>query len=475
MSFDPLSHPDFLAALTTTCLDREGRHERGEIIFRCPAPDHPDRHPSARWNPAKAVWRCDVCRAKGGALDLADRLGIPKPARGGVPYPPQHTCNTATPPGCTLAGYAGAKRLPVAFLRSLGLSDITYQAAPAVRIPYRHPDGTDGPIQFRVALEKPPGGGDRFRWKSGAKAMLYGLDRLDHARKQNSVVIVEGASDCHTLWHHGEPAVGLPGAGAWKESRDAPHLDGIETVYVVIEPDQGGQVVTSWLASSAIRDRVRLIDLGAFKDPSELHLDDPDRFAERWRVALEAATPWADVAEQEASAEAADARSRCAELATEPRILDLVAEALTAAGVSGEQRNAKVIYLIVTSRLLGRPISAAIKGPSSAGKSYVLDHVLALFPPAAYYALSAMSDRALAYDDEPLAHRMLVLYEAAGLSGDMATYLMRSLLSEGLVRYVTVERTSEGLRPRLIERPGPTGLLVTTTATPASAASSAAN
>ncbi len=41
---------------------------------------------------------------------------------------------------------------------------------------------------------------------------------------------------------------------------------------------------------------------------------------------------------------------------------------------------------------------------------------------------------------------------------------MRSLLSEGRVRYETVEKTSEGLRSRLIEREGPTGLLVTTTA-----------
>jgi hypothetical protein len=41
---------------------------------------------------------------------------------------------------------------------------------------------------------------------------------------------------------------------------------------------------------------------------------------------------------------------------------------------------------------------------------------------------------------------------------------MRSLLSEGCVRYETVEKTSEGMKPRLIEREGPTGLIVTTTA-----------
>jgi hypothetical protein len=52
----------------------------------------------------------------------------------------------------------------------------------------------------------------------------------------------------------------------------------------------------------------------------------------------------------------------------------------------------------------------------------------------------------------------------SGLSGDFASYLVRSLLSEGRVRYETVEKTKDGLKPRLIEREGPTGLLVTTTA-----------
>lgn len=75
-----------------------------------------------------------------------------------------------------------------------------------------------------------------------------------------------------------------------------------------------------------------------------------------------------------------------------------------------------------------------------------------------------MSERALAYGSEPLAHRMLVIYEAAGLEGEFASYLLRSLLSEGRLRYETVEKTAHGLQNRLVERAGPTGLIVTTTA-----------
>jgi hypothetical protein len=105
-----------------------------------------------------------------------------------------------------------------------------------------------------------------------------------------------------------------------------------------------------------------------------------------------------------------------------------------------------------------------VKGPSSAGKSFVVERVLCLFPASAYYWLTAMSERLLAYDEEPIKHRFLVICEAAGLGGSMATYLIRSLISEGKIRYKTVEATQEaGLRPKLIEREGPTGLLLTTT------------
>jgi hypothetical protein len=140
------------------------------------------------------------------------------------------------------------------------------------------------------------------------------------------------------------------------------------------------------------------------------------------------------------------------------------AEALVASGVVGEERLAKLLYLAVTSRLLPQPVSVAVKGPSSGGKSYTVGKVLGFFPRSAYYELSAMSEKALVYSKEPLQHRFLVIYEAAGMKGDFAEYLIRSLLSEGRIRYETVEKAPGGaLAPRLIEREGPTGLIVTTT------------
>jgi hypothetical protein len=71
----------------------------------------------------------------------------------------------------------------------------------------------------------------------------------------------------------------------------------------------------------------------------------------------------------------------------------------------------------------------------------LVEQCLGLLPQSAYYALSAMSEKALAYSQEPISHRHLVIYEASGLGSDFAQYLMRSLLSEGRIRYETVEST----------------------------------
>jgi hypothetical protein len=151
-------------------------------------------------------------------------------------------------------------------------------------------------------------------------------------------------------------------------------------------------------------------------------------------------------------------------LARESKILDRFAEELVRTGVVGERHILALIFLVVITRLFERVVNLALKGPSAGGKSYLLDRVLDYFPASAYYVLSGMSEHALVYDDEPLVHRMLVIYEAAGMAGDLQTYFIRSLLSEGRLRYVTVEKTKSGLKKKLIDRPGPTGLLTTTTA-----------
>ncbi len=377
----------------------------------------------------------------------------------GVEYPPE-TQSTAQRSGCRLSEYADYKNIPLNFLTSLGLTDFQYMGAPAIRITYRDTAGAEAAIRFRIALE----GHDKFRWRKGSHPSLYGLDRLQGAGTTPSIVMVEGESDCHTLWQHGIPALGLPGAANWSEDRDAAHLDGFEIIYVVLEPDQGGEAVQKWVSASKIRDRVKFVRLGAFKDPSALYCDSPNDFHERWQAALDNATAWKEEQEERIEEARQAAWEVCKTLAQKRDILAHFKSELEASGVVGEAKNASILFLAVMSRLFDRPVSVAVKGPSSGGKSFMVERVLSFFPDHAIYKLTGMSEKALAYSEEPLKHRMLVIYESSGMANDYQSYLIRTLLSEGCIAYETVEKTPEGMRSRRIEREGPTGLITTTTA-----------
>jgi len=202
------------------------------------------------------------------------------------------------------------------------------------------------------------------------------------------------------------------------------------------------------------------------KDVSELYLKTAtaDEFVSAMNLCLEKAVPLEEIAGRDTSEKARQAWARCAELAQADDILRGLSEAVAQAGVAGEERLVQLLYLALTSRLTKRPVPVAVVGPSAGGKNHVLSTVLEFMPPRAYYALSSMSEHALAYSEEPLDHRFLVIYELAGLNSEFATYLLRSLLSEQRIRYETVEKDAAGvLRSRLIEREGPTGLILTTT------------
>lgn len=445
----------------------KGPDGRGEYLAFCPAHDD-KKTPNLRLREAedgRVLLRCfagcgqhEVLSAlaeKGvGKTDLFDDNGHGGGGGAAIPRDLAHAC--------TLMAYAQAKALPVEFLQELGLSDTHYMGKRAVRIPYLGEDGAEVAVRFRLALEKGPKGDDRFRWRKGSKPVPYGLWRLDHAREEGYIFLVEGESDCHALWHHGLPALGLPGAATWRNEW-AEHLVGLEKVYAVVEPDAGGESFWERLAASPIREKLHRVEIEGAKDAADLHLQGPDTFARHLEEARGRAAAWLDLAETEAQEAAREAWAACETLALAPDVLGLFADEL-GRRVAGESRTAKLLYLALTSRLLEKPVSVAVKGPSSGGKTYLTEQVLSFFPEGAYHALTAMSEKALAYSEEPIRHRFLVFFEAEGMASDFATYLIRSLLSEGRLRYEFVEKTSEGLRVRLIEREGPTGLIVTTTA-----------
>jgi hypothetical protein len=156
------------------------------------------------------------------------------------------------------------------------------------------------------------------------------------------------------------------------------------------------------------------------------------------------------------------------DLASDLHILDRLADALARCGLTGERASAQLLYLACTSRLEDKPVSAGVKGLSSAGKSFLVDSVARFFDPGQLIRFTALSSRALVYSDHDYRHRMILMIEAEGLregvEDDLTAYFVRSLLSEGRVDYeVTRPGADGGFTTRHIVKEGPTGLIFTTT------------
>jgi len=146
-----------------------------------------------------------------------------------------------------------------------------------------------------------------------------------------------------------------------------------------------------------------------------------------------------------------------------PDLIDAILDAVRQVH-AGDDDNVVALMLAWASLRFDDPVSVLIQGPPSTGKSHLLETLKSLWPPESYVFRTSLSPKALAYTDESLSHRAIVLAEAVSLvAQDEAAYLIRTLLTEGRVIHETVEKTSKGLRAVKLEQEGPTALFATTT------------
>lgn len=197
----------------------------------------------------------------------------------------------------TVNDYAEEKHLPATYLReTFKLADgVDRDKKGYIKIEYFDEKGQ--PVRMRKRYRKTEN--PRFKWgkdKDNAGMLLYGLWRLEDIRKKKSVVLVEGESDTQTLWYLGIPALGVPGASMFREEWTA-LFEGIDRVYIHVEPDKGGQNVflpktISGLANGKYSGSVYKWGCAALgeKDPSDLYCKEgKDAASEKIHGALQSA------------------------------------------------------------------------------------------------------------------------------------------------------------------------------------------
>jgi DNA primase len=179
--------------------------------------------------------------------------------------------------------------------------------------------------------------------------------------------------------------------------------------------------------------------------------------AERIKAAMKVEPEPAKMSEAEAAEALALLRS--------PDLLARIVADFDACGLVGEATNKLVGYLAATSRKLGGPLAIVVQSSSAAGKSSLMDAVLAFMPEEERTKYSAMTGQSLFYMGQTnLKHKILAIAEEEGAS--RASYALKLLQSEGELTIASTgkDATTGNLITQQYRVEGPVMIFLTTTA-----------
>jgi DNA primase catalytic core len=161
----------------------------------------------------------------------------------------------------------------------------------------------------------------------------------------------------------------------------------------------------------------------------------------------------------------AEDRAAALDLLQDPRLLDRILEDFERCGVVGEETNKLVGYIAAVSRSLEAPLAVMLQSSSAAGKSSLMESILAFVPEEHRVEYSAMTGQSLFYmGEQDLKHKVLAIVEEEGAS--RAAYALKLLQSEGALSIASTGK--DPATGRLVTHQyrveGPVMIFLTTTA-----------
>lgn len=153
------------------------------------------------------------------------------------------------------------------------------------------------------------------------------------------------------------------------------------------------------------------------------------------------------------------------ELLKNPNLLERITSDLTMSGIIGEDINKLTAYLGCVSRKLDKPLAIIVQSTSAAGKSTLMDAVIAMMPTNDKVQYSAMTGQSLFYMGKTsLQNKILAIAEEEGAHN--ASYALKLLQSEGKITIASTgkDEVSGNMETKEYSVQGPVMLFMTTTA-----------
>jgi len=204
-------------------------------MHKCLCPFHDDRHPSLSFSVRRNTFRCFVCGASGGPIDLvmkyldkdfldacrwlADENNIilteyqPKEVESPKPFDASRYERFFERPWLSDEARRflfDERRLDPRVVRWCRLTSWKdRQGVPWLQTPYYDREGRLVGVQNRNLV---PGATPRFRFPQGSECGIYNLPVLNRLREGDDLWITEGCSDCWAMLSSGRKAIAIPSA-----------------------------------------------------------------------------------------------------------------------------------------------------------------------------------------------------------------------------------------------------------------------
>jgi len=230
---------------------------KNKLLSLCPF--HEEKTPSFNVNLDTGQYHCFGCNAKGNAITFVANMEQISTKEAWKKIAEKYNLKY------TMEDYAIEKKLPLEYLKNLGISNSEYN----MRIPYYDLNKILIAEKYRNHSINP----DRFFYSKGSKTNLYGLWKLKDYSDEY-IIIVEGESDAQTLWYYNIQAIGVPGASNFKKEYKE-IFSRFNKIYIHSEEDKGAEELVNLISKVLPTEKCFVINSKALggKDPSELHIN----------------------------------------------------------------------------------------------------------------------------------------------------------------------------------------------------------
>lgn len=134
----------------------------------------------------------------------------------------------------------------------------------------------------------------------------------------------------------------------------------------------------------------------------------------------------------------------CLDFLKQPDLIQRIDELIATAGVVGEERTRKLLFVIASTYKMSDPLHALVQGSSGSGKSHLINTIGSCLPPEDVMSMTRVTSKSFYhYNKDELVDKLMLIQDFDGLDEE-AQYAFRELQSAGNISSSTTYKDRSG-------------------------------